>query len=197
MCARMILTILLWLCSVTPAAASLRADLNGDCRVDIHDLAILMSEWMLEEDCEMSLGPELVTNGGFDSGDNWNLFGGPVIDSGKLTLTTLLVGTANQIIGIVSGKTYQVVFEVSSYNNPSDNTIECKLGTSEPAIDINGNGNYSENVLYNAGDSFIGFRCVLNEELFSCKIDNVSVREVLSGGGGTLIENYYEHYGIR
>jgi hypothetical protein len=41
------------LCS-TLSPAKLRADLNGDCRVDIADLAILMSEWLQEEDCDMA-----------------------------------------------------------------------------------------------------------------------------------------------
>lgn len=39
---------------ITPVCFALRADINGDCRVDMADLAILASEWMQEDENCMS-----------------------------------------------------------------------------------------------------------------------------------------------
>jgi hypothetical protein len=53
--------LILFLSQLCPA--KLRADLNGDCRVDFADLHILMSEWMQEEFCEMALPAQIRVNG--------------------------------------------------------------------------------------------------------------------------------------
>jgi hypothetical protein len=56
-----ILILCLLLCS-TLSPAKLRADINGDCRVDLSDLAIMMSEWLQEENCNMSLSDNLIAH---------------------------------------------------------------------------------------------------------------------------------------
>ena len=49
---KMVCVLSVWLCLCSIGWGTLRSDLNGDCRVDFLDLAILASEWMLEsEDC--------------------------------------------------------------------------------------------------------------------------------------------------
>jgi hypothetical protein len=52
--------LILFLSQLCPA--KLRADLNGDCRVDFADLHILMSEWMQEEEC-MALPNQVIVQG--------------------------------------------------------------------------------------------------------------------------------------
>ena len=194
---RMGLTILLWLNVVSMAPGrTLRADLNGDCRVDMQDMMILLSEWMMEdEDCLMGLGPELVTNGGFDTDSDWYYVGGASITNGKLHLFTLSVCAGSQEIAISQGKTYQVHFEVSDYNVPPGTSyVKASLGMTD--IEITGDGVYELEVVSGIG-IVIGFYGYFGEEFFSCNIDNVSVREVLSGGlgfGPTLIEHAYENF---
>jgi hypothetical protein len=171
-------------------SARLRADLNGDCRVDFADLVILMSEWMLEEDCEMALGPELVVNGGFDSDTSWAKTGFVTISGGKCTIGNF-VGTSilQQEIAVFEAKTYTVSVNILTLVKTSG-IVVFELAGNDHSITETGiqDWNITTTVF---GNSFITVLTGLTPGE-SVSFDNISVREVLPDGGGFIGQNIFE-----
>ncbi|MBE3142921.1 MAG: hypothetical protein IMZ61_03240 [Planctomycetes bacterium] len=166
----------------TLSPATLRADLNGDCRVDIADLAILMSEWLQEEDCNMSLGEELVVNGDFALEDTgWASDAGWTFDTETANWSGLSGGLNQDSLPVTAGKTYLVSYEVSDYAGLG--YIHANLGGTSGAL-ISFDGVREEQLI--AGDDGT-FSLEVTGSGCSLKADNVSVKEVLADAGGVLL----------
>jgi len=148
----------------------LRADINGDCRVDIEDLCILCSEWMQEdEDCIMGLGPELVTNGDFDSDVGWNAVGSAIVNFGFGMFSG--VGTLTRPISVTAGKMYQVVFEIASRTNGDVRIIMGGTnGTSRSTV-----ATFTETIIAAATTE------VIVEGNGTLNVNDLSVKEILGG----------------
>jgi hypothetical protein len=137
----------------------------------------------------MSLGPELVVNGGFDSAAQWDLGGGATISNGKLNLNGSGGDADQDPVGTISGRTYRVSFDVSDI-----------VGGPVPIrFALNGTGVYEETI---AGAKTVQVDLVsgiaggtvqiieVGLTFGTAKIDNISVREVLADGGGVFAEMF-------
>lgn len=132
----------------------------------------------------MSLGPELVVNGGFDTDTDWTDVpesSSWLIETGRLIFLAVSPGsfTKEQTISITPGKSYQVSVDTVHWSN--GNIISVFLGGTEIVLSA---VSYSGIVEAGATDSKIRFvgTAIAPESLD--KFDNVSVREVLADDGG-------------
>ena len=167
--------------------AKLRADLNGDCRVDLADLAILASEW-LQEDCDMALGPELAVDGGFDDGGaywvtedaGWSFIDGKAQWSG-------LAGALNQdTIPVTAGTLYSVSYDISDYSGFG--YIHVDVGGNSGSL-ISFDGTHTEQIT--AGEDGT-FSLEITGSGCSLKLDNISVREIIPDTGGIGMDFFDE-----
>ena len=123
-------------------------------------------------------GPELVTNGGFDTADGWGT-----------TNTTISGGVANinatgSVVALdralntpsVLGKAYEVTFTVSSYVSGAAYAV-LRVGNNVGGGTISANGTYRA-VLFSQGNPNISIYS--NAAGFVGSIDNLSVREVVA-----------------
>jgi hypothetical protein len=166
---------------------ALRADINRDGRVDIKDLAILASEWLMEE-TDMQLGPELVANGGFGSSASWQSdegigFGNWSISEGKARCVYLLEDYLFQELnGAVAGKTYRLTYTlvveslVAGY-------VSAQVAGITNIVQRTISGTYTQDFVagvFEPGDSIeVLFGLLGDEREGTFTIDDVSVREVL------------------
>ena len=117
------------------------------------------------------LGPELVTNGTFDTDTtwtkqaNWSIAGGVAIG---VTPGAQFIG---KTIGIVIGTLYRVEYEIVTI---TAGTLQAKLGTATGSVETTV-GVKIENIVC-AGSSSL---TINKDALFDGTIDNVSVKEVL------------------
>lgn len=133
----------------------------------------------------MSLGPELITNGGFDTPDGWNLGEGWSIEGGKAVFVSPSpdpMGTMVQNNVVSTGKTYRVTFTLSDIENIGAGVILFAIPGGQSGTLRTENGTFTEDVSVTRGTnfSFIGDG-IPGGGTFS--IDDVSVREVLPSGG--------------
>jgi hypothetical protein len=165
----------------------LRSDINGDGRVDLGDLAIMASEWM-QESC-MALGPELVTNGGFDSDlSSWvsDPLGAFAQSDGKAVWDSDLSSEASltQTVAGESGKKYKLSFTISSVSGFSFLQSSASVqwgGGSVSFLTSMASGTYNAFITHNGvANSLIISGGNFNEN-GGFAVDNVSVKEVLSG----------------
>ena len=137
---------------------------------------------------------ELLTNGGFDTSDSWNITPNEThitITGGKLVITDAVANEYHRAKSAAAlfeiGKTYRVSFEVSDFSR-SGSTAKVFVLEDDNAgfITIDRNGQHSGTFTaagYDHGsglaDTELVFKVVGgNTETVSCKIDNVSVKEV-------------------
>lgn len=142
----------------------------------------------------MSLGDELVTNGGFDSEDSWSESGG----WGNWSITggiAVCTGAAylQQNIAIENGKSYQVIFTITQYDGSN---IQINLNDAAGS-QYSQLGTFSETIIASGGDLLTGLSIYGGGGLVfgeSISIDNVSVREILPGGGipSSMLMDYLE-----
>jgi len=137
---------------------------------------------------------ELLTNGGFDSTDDWQILPGYTtvsITDGKLVFTNSAGNAYHRARSSEAvfeiGKTYRVSFEVSDFSRSGGGV---KIGALEDDrssfIQFDKDGKYSTvftAVGYDHGSGLANTELVFKvfggvSETVSCKIDNVSVREV-------------------
>ena len=137
---------------------------------------------------------ELLTNGGFDTSDSWNITPDEThitITGGKLVITDAVANEYHRAKSAAAlfeiGKTYRVSFEVSDFSRSGTAAKVFVLEDDNPGfITIDRNGQYSGTFTaagYDHGsglaDTELVFKVVGgNTETVSCKIDNVSVKEV-------------------
>jgi hypothetical protein len=164
--------------------AQLRADLNGDCKVDLADLAILLSEWMQkDEDC-MALGDELVVNGGFDTeiDDEWQKVGSVDSSGGSCLLSKTTGVSLIQQESVEAAKTYFVSIDVLEVVLTNEATANLTLGGSGTGISLNAVQTFTETITTGGSTNVtISLSSTTNGD--KIRIDNVSVREVLPDGG--------------
>lgn len=130
----------------------------------------------------MALGPELITNGTFNTNlSGWTIPGGPVWDAGTVHLND---GTfIDQVVALDAGKTYRVQFVGYGSGDPDDAFgYICNLTTghsSDPAYLGDVVASFSQDFLVTQADIDLdgGYITILAEG--ESNVDNVSVREVL------------------
>jgi len=157
---------------LTASAMALRADINHDGTVNLADLAILQSEWLMTD----TYGPELVANEDFASASGWTLGNGWVIFAESLQHNGGNTASASQSLEIASGYTYRVrwtdasVFgigytvtlggtPITGYAQGTANTFDVVAGSDDTLLKFTGDG---------VGNSYV--------------IDDVSVQLVIPAG---------------
>jgi hypothetical protein len=130
---------------------------------------------MLDKSRGLTLGPELVVNGGFDSDTAWTKGAGWTISGGKLVATSVASGVeAKQSIpSLVAGYRYIITFDVSV----TSGILKVNLGDlgftpTELFVPISGSYSYRP---ANSGAAQITFWAA---STFTGTIDNISVREL-------------------
>lgn len=128
---------------------------------------------------------DLLANGGFDNTDDWALDpGGEVsISGGKLVFTNAVGNTYKRAKSAATvfedGKKYKISFTVTDFVR-SSTSIDLKVqeDDNKNIISVRDNGNYS--VIYEGqATEEIQFKVVASTaDTLSCKVDNVSVKEV-------------------
>ena len=130
----------------------------------------------LIETMPLELGEELVTNGSFATDSGWVKGTGVTISGSSLNLTGVSSAYATQSGVFVNGKNYRLSFEIKSSNGA---TLSVFAGL--------GNSLTNELLASSVGDYSIEFAATGSDDkiylgnLFTGSIDNVSVKEVLSG----------------
>lgn len=120
-------------------------------------------------------GPELVTNGDFATDSNWTKGTGITISGGSANFTGVANDNIRQDIGLITGKTYKIVFTVSNYVSGD---IDYNVGGNTRQGAIAANGTYTDYVVSDSG-SFLYFQADQSSG-FTGSIDNVSVKEVFN-----------------
>jgi hypothetical protein len=123
---------------------------------------------------ESQLGPELVSNGGFDLDTGWLKNSGATIESGVCRFTAVGSGAGVRQTGIlVAGKQYRVTITVAAYTSGG---VKILCGASTSGSTRSALGTYTE-LLTCAGDTTIWIvgTSASNNTL---DVDNISVREV-------------------
>jgi hypothetical protein len=137
------------------------------------DLIIFMSEWLQEEDCDMSLGPELVVNGTFDTNlTGWSISGSSAWSAGT---ANILGGQLDQQLPLIEADGF---FEFEIVENTSGNSL---VGYSDVVKFTNpevGVHSFTAPIAVEEATRVLRFQVIGG----NMKIDNVSVREVLGGG---------------
>jgi hypothetical protein len=122
-----------------------------------------------------TLGPDLVTNGTFDSATGWTAETGWSIGSGVATTVAGTTGALYQGISLVAGRTYRVDFTIS--NTLSGGVIPSLFGgTTVFGPTLSGNGPKSALITAASGNTNIRF--FKDAASAALSIDNISVREL-------------------
>jgi len=119
-------------------------------------------------------GVEEITNGDFSSDTNWVKASGTTISDGKLNITANSTNDRTfQNVGMVQGKIYKLVLNVSNYQSGSLFILFGGSNTPNiPNIISNGTYTFYQECIGTNGYFYFG------GNLFNGSIDNVSVREV-------------------
>jgi hypothetical protein len=171
----------------TVCAFGLRADINGDGRVDMEDLAILASEWMQED--EPMFGPNLVTNGTFDTdlsgwtaenGWSWSSY---IVAEVEWAITEGVTAILSQALPIVAGKQYEISWDVVNNIDVGAGTFSIALGGTVQELGFEewtASGHQSYMLTAGTTDNLLKFTGVGQSSLKILGIDNISVRELLT-----------------
>lgn len=119
-------------------------------------------------------GDNLVTNGGFDSGDGWTTILGSVTYSGGVVIGSPGIdGAITQPISLVAGKLYEVKYTVTRLAGLMD--VKFLGGTTVGGTIRNSSGTFVDYLVALPGNNTIRIGM---DNPFSGTVDNVSVREV-------------------
>lgn len=123
------------------------------------------------------LGPELVSNGAFDTADGWSAATGWGISGGTLNHTAPSTLMPALTVATQAGKTYLCAFSISS-QSAAGSGVSLRLGSTNLTI-RNAVGTYSETLTQTVESNIVGFiaRGASGDWLGS--IDNLSVREIV------------------
>lgn len=154
---------------ITPAADYGRIIMAADSRYDAKIIKYLDGK----RGRAYSLGPELVSNGGFDTDTVWTKGAGWSIGSGVASASSAADATMVSIASVLtSGKTYLVQYDVTSLTGGGVRTYAgATTGATRSAV-----GRYQGVIVCGATNQIIGVAAVGTT---TASIDNVSVREVL------------------
>jgi len=120
-------------------------------------------------------GPELVTNGGFDSDSDWTKGTGISISSGVATFSSAAFGESltQSSLGLTVGKTYVITLQVSNYSAGYVALRWPEDLTSDSTKRIQSNGSFT--FILTAASDILSFKTLSTATL---SIDSVSVREM-------------------
>jgi len=149
---------------------------DGDFTFSRGSRATRVNKDGLIETMPLELGGELVTNGGFDTDSDWIKDTGWSISGGSLNGSSTTTSATQLNTGLVAGKMYQVVYTISNYVSGS---VRIELGSANVSVGTtrSANGTYTE-YIEALGDEQLIFDGI---SAFTGSIDNVSIKEVLSG----------------
>jgi hypothetical protein len=141
----------------------------------------------LDKRLGLKLGPELVTNGTFDTDvSGWTAVGtGVTLASigGQLVISTPFAnGSANTTVSTVSGRTYKVTFDWIGTTSTGNTSLGAG-STSSPTLNSGNAGTYSFVFVATGATTTISARISGGGE-FTATYDNISVRE-LAGNHAT------------
>jgi hypothetical protein len=126
-----------------------------------------------------SLGPELVTNGGFDSATGWTLNGAASISGGTLNLNGAVTGgsiiASSNTAPLTVGKTYRVTFRVVSITG----LLSAGLGGIAGGVTTSVPGTITDDIVVSTGSAQVDLRG-RGGGVTAAVIDNISVREVIA-----------------
>jgi hypothetical protein len=135
---------------------------------------------------KISYGPELVTNGTFDTDfSGWTVVGQqPTVVNSQLRLTTSSANVGvNQDVGLQVGKMYLASYDIISITGGA---MRLALGSAANGTNRTAPGSYSE-LLYVSGDTVARLYQVTSFSSEVIVVDNISIKEVLyDQAGGTL-----------
>jgi hypothetical protein len=135
----------------------------------------------LDKRLGLELGPELVTNGTFDTDvSGWTAVGtGVTLASigGQLVISTPFAnGSANTTVSTVSGRTYKVTFDWIGTTSTGNTSLGAG-STSSPTLNSGNAGTYSFVFVATGATTTISARISGGGE-FTATYDNISVREL-------------------
>ena len=126
-----------------------------------------------------SLGPELVTNGGFAVGTGWTLNTGWTIGSGVLSgnVGAAVFASASAPVTLVPGRVYRITFSITAYTSGAVRPnffggIDVFGSTDRAAV-----GTFTETLIATTGNNVVAIQA--RAAGFVGTIDNISVREVV------------------
>jgi hypothetical protein len=118
----------------------------------------------------LTLGPELVTNGGFDADTNWTKGTGWTISGGVAQKTAGTGAAIQQSVAITAGRTYEVSVTVTR----SAGFAFVRLGsTSDNSFGVSAIGTFTRRVVAGSTNTILYF---FGDAAFVGTIDNFSVR---------------------
>ena len=142
----------------------------------------------LIETMPLELGSELVTNGGFDTNSDWSESGSTLpymtISSGVLNSNNTNSGNwhtenISQDVSFVNNKLYLVSFKAR--NVSGDSNLRLTQGANVIFSENIGSGFSDYSAIYTADADDGSIRAFCNSAVGQFEIDNVSVKEVISG----------------
>jgi hypothetical protein len=123
------------------------------------------------------VGPELVTNGGFDgNADNWTLGGTSVYNSNAVDINVpSATGALSQTTGatVAAGRTYLVTYTITNYSGSG--SIRPTFGSAGTTFS-SGNGTFSVPIVAASTNSDLLF--INGGVAYTATIDNISVKEI-------------------
>lgn len=130
---------------------------------------------MLDKSQGLKTGPELITNGSFDSADDWQFNTGWSLSNGKAVGTTVTGSSLVQYgVSFVEGDVYKITFDATVTNG----RVIARFGTA-PTVDgpeITESGSYVLYLVANSSSSTMVMRGTFS---FTGTVDNISVKKVL------------------
>lgn len=124
---------------------------------------------ILDKSKGLVLGPELVTNGGFDTDTSWSKGAGTTISGGTLNINSASWTSTTQNGSYVAGKTYKITISISF---TSGNVL---LWINEGLnVDIGISGTFTIHLVAGA----TGGRFNIGTSAANCTIDNISIKEL-------------------
>ena len=118
-------------------------------------------------------GSELVTNGDFATDSDWAKGTGITISGGSANFTGSPNANINQNVGLVTGKSYKIVFTISNYVSGD---IDYNVGGNTRQGNIAADGTYTDYVVSDSGN-FLYFQSDQTVG-FVGSIDSISVKEL-------------------
>lgn len=161
-----------WSGGYDPASGRMWQDSTGVTPVTAAEQPVGL---VLDKSQGVVMGPELVTNGGFETADGWTLGDGWTISGGKLRSDGSQANNTNCFIpaSVFPGKTYEVRFTVADRNSGSVRVFNG--GSGSITSFKTENREYVERLITN---SVVESVFVQQTSNFDGTIDNVSVREL-------------------
>jgi hypothetical protein len=119
------------------------------------------------------IGPELVTNGTFDTDSDWTKGTGWTISGNAASKVTGVSSGLNQAISLTAGNVYSISYDL----NRVAGSVRADFigGTASQSVLRNSSGSYTEILVANTGNDTLS---MVATSTFEGSVDNISVREI-------------------